>query len=463
MTDATNEMKDLDLGSLAEFQGTLIQRSDAAYDAARRVWNGEIDRRPLLIARCTSSEDVARALRFASEQQLPLAVRSGGHSSAGHSTCDDGLVIDLSSLKDIELDVARRTVRAGAGLLWKELLSATLEAGYAVPSGTISTVGVGGLTLGGGIGWLGRKYGLTIDSLLSAEIVTPDGTIRQASVSEHPDLFWAIRGGGGNFGVVTSFEFHLHPVNIVYGGLIVFPAERMCDLLRFHREAAASAPEELTTQLLRLGLPPAPFVPVEMHHRPAVALGVCYCGDPDEGAKAVQPWLDAFEPLVNLAGPMPYRVLAGMIDDAAPAGMFEDMRGGFVTELSDDLIDTLVAVTADLPPMPAHLEIQQLGGAIARIDASQTAYSHRDKPYHVVLISGGMERAAADQSAQWLERVWPMLEPHISGVYVNFMGHHEAPERVATAYTPETLARLHALKQRYDPNNLLAYNANIAP
>jgi FAD/FMN-containing dehydrogenase len=467
MADTTNEVTKLDPALLKAFReafsGWLIQPGDADYDAARRVWNGEIDRHPALIARCTSAADVALALHFAAAQQLPVAVRGGGHSSAGHGTCDDGLVIDLSGLKEIELDSGKRTVRAGAGLRWGELLGVTLEAGYAIPSGTISTVGVGGLTLGGGFGWLSRKHGLTIDNLLSAEIVTPDGTIRQVSAGEHADLFWAIRGGGGNFGVVTSFEFRLHPVNMVYGGLMAFPAERMGDLLRFYRDFSANAPDELTTQILRLTLPPAPFVSAELHHQPAVALGVCYCGDLEDGAKAVQPWLDFAEPLVNLVGPMPYRALVSMLDDAAPAGMFEDMRAGYVTELSDDLIDTLVAATGDLPPMPAHLELQQLGGAIGHVDVSATAYSHRDKPFHATLISGGMERAAADRSAVWLQRAWTALEPHTTGVYVNFMGHHEAPERVRTAYSAETFARLTALKRTYDPDNVLALNANIEP
>lgn len=445
-----------------QLRGEVIGPEDLGYDDARKVVYGNVDRYPLAVARCTGPADVAAVIGIAAEAKLPLAVRSGGHSMGFHGTCDGGIVIDLSPLKSVEVDVERQTVTVGAGCVWADVHKATQQFGLGVPSGPIGSVGVGGLTLGGGIGWMARKHGLTADNLLSAEVVTPDGNVRRASVDENPDLFWGLCGGGGNFGVVTELELAAHPVGMIYGGMIAFPLERGRDFLAFYREWASTLPDEVTTLVLRLNIPPVPFVPAELHHRPVYAVALCGLGDHEAAAEAVAPLRAFSEPLIDMIQPMPYVALCTMFDDAVIPGAHFAGHSGMTTELSDELIDVIIEHAAELPPPLAMVQIQQLGGALARIPTENGAYCHRDKGYMVTFFGDWHQPEFAEANLSWAEATWQALRPRLAGLYVGFLGSGEK-DRLGEVYDEATLARLKELKRRYDPTNLLRLNANIEP
>jgi FAD/FMN-containing dehydrogenase len=450
-----------DLGS--NFGGELIGRDDPAYDERRKIWNGSIDRRPLLIARCGDAGDVAAAIRLAQRIGVPVAVRSGGHSFPGLSTCDDGLVIDLSLMKRIQVDEAGRTVRAGAGTLLGELDAATQSIGMAVPAGIVTHTGLAGLTLGGGIGWLQRKYGLTIDQLASVQLVTADGEHVTASDDENADLFWGVRGGGGNFGVVTEFEYRLNPLGpVVHAGPIGWDIEDSPEVLRFYRDWITDVPDELTTILVHRRAPVSPAIPEELHGRHVLLVGCCFAGDPDMARSVLAP-LRAFKPpLIDLCFDKPFTEHQAMFDPTFPHGRWYYFQSHDVVELSDEVIDVVVDHCRRIKSPHSGSPIFQLGGAIASVRDDATAYNGRSAG-HTININGVAETPAEfEDERDWVRGLKAALEPYGSGVYVNFMM-DEGEERVRKAYGPEKFARLQALKARYDPDNFFRLNQNVPP
>ncbi len=445
------------------FQGELIRPGDEQYDEARKVWNGAIDRRPALIARCGSAADVAAALRLGRERDLPVAVRGGGHSIAGWSVNDDGLVIDLSPMREIEVDPHARTARAGGGVLWGELDAATQAHGLATVGGIVTHTGIAGLTLGGGIGWLMRRHGATVDNLLAADVVTVDGDSLRASEDENPDLFWGLRGGGGNFGIVTSFEYRLHGVGpTILGGPLYFALEDGPEVLRAYRDFIADAPDELTTILNLRMAPPLPFIPEEFHGQPVVTVVVCHAGDLDRGQALLEPLRRAATPLVDAVVPRPYVDLQRLFDPSVPHGWHYRWRSWELPPLTDVAIDTLVDQAARITSPRSYIIVFQLGGAVAR--GHDTAFSQRDAAHDVninaVWLEGDPE---ADRHVEWVRDTYAALEPHSRGrAYVNFL-EDEGHDRVRAAYGPAKHDRLKALKRRYDPDNLLRGNQNISP
>ena len=458
---------ELDQAALRElgesFRGRLVPPGDPAYDEHRRVWNGSIDRSPALIARCAGVADVIAAVRFARDSGLPVAVRSGGHSFPGLSVCDGGMVIDLRAMKGIRVDPEARTARAQAGVLWGELDRETQAFGLATTGGIVTHTGVAGLTLGGGIGWLQRKHGLTIDQLHSVDLVTADGEFVKASEKENPDLFWGLRGGGGNFGIVTEFEFRLHPVGpIVFAGPIFWPMEKAPELLRFYREWSAQTPDELMTIVVQRKAPPLPFVPPELHGEPVVSVACCYAGPLEDGEAAVRP-LKAFDsPALDLCEPKPYVVHQAMFDASFPHDWWYYMRACDVAELSDQVIDIAVEHSLRIRSPLTAFPIWQLGGAVARIADDETAFNGRGAghTFNITGMTGTSE--GFDLEREWVRNFWSALEPHHTSVYVNFLM-DEGQERIREAYGPEKYDRLQALKRKYDPENFFRLNQNIPP
>ena len=445
--------------------GPLIQPGDKGYDEARSIWNGAIDRRPACIARCTGAADVVAAVRFARERDLEIAVRSGGHGVGGHALCDGGLVIDLSPMKGIRVDPARRTARAEAGVLWGELDRETQLFGLATVGGIVTHTGIAGLTLGGGIGWLMRKYGATVDNLLSADVVTADGEVVTASQEQNPDLFWGIRGGGGNFGIVTSFEYRLHPVGpIVHAGPIFHPLEDAPEVLRFYREFIADAPDELTTIFNLRAAPPLPFLPEGVHGKPIVMVGACYAGSPEDGAEVVRPLKQFGSPIVDLLEPKPYRALQSMFDPSVPHGWHYYWKSVELPPLTDGAIDTLVEHASALTSPKSYCIVFQLGGALGRVDEGETAFSQRGAAHNVNINAIWTEEdPEAERHIAWARDFFDAMQPHAGGhVYLNFLG-DEGGDRVRQAYGAENYQRLVELKHAYDPTNLFRLNQNIAP
>jgi FAD/FMN-containing dehydrogenase len=453
--------------TLQEFKtglrGELLRPGDEGFDAARKVWNGMIDRTPGLIARCTGVADVRRAVAFAREQELLVAVRGGGHNVAGNAVCDGGLVIDLSRMKGIRVDPAARTAWAQAGLTWGDFDHETAAFGLAVTGGHVSTTGIAGLTLGGGIGWLMRKHGLTCDNLLSADVVTADGQFLTASAGENTELFWGLRGGGGNFGVVTSFEYRLHAVETVLAGMALYPAERAKELLPFYREYATTLPDELTSLAAFVTGPPAPFLPKEMHGARLIAVIVCYAGPIEEGERTLRPLREFGPPALDLIHPMPYRVFQTIIDPMVPPGLQNYWKSGYLDEVSDDLIETLAARAPEAPSPLSLVALLHLGGAVSRVGEEETAVRHRKAQFVVNLNTMWADPAESDRQIAWTRELWSALEPLTTGgVFVNFLG-DEGQDRVRAAYGAATYERLVALKNRYDPTNLFRLNQNIRP
>ena len=445
--------------------GPVIDPDDEGYDAARAIWNGAIDRRPACVARCTGVADVVAAVRFARERDLLVAVRSGGHGVGGHALCDGGLVIDLSPMKGIRVDPAARTARAEAGVLWGELDRETQLHGLATVGGIVTHTGIAGLTLGGGIGWLMRKHGATVDNLLSADLVTAEGEIVTASQEENPDLFWGIRGGGGNFGIVTSFEYRLHPVGpIVLAGPIFHPFEDAPEVLRFYRGFIAAAPDELTTIFDLSVAPPLPFLPEAVHGRPIVMVGACYAGSPDEGAEVVRPLKQFGRPIVDLLEPKPYTALQSMFDPLVPHGWHRYWKSVELPPLTDDAIDTLIEHSSAPTSPKSYTIVFQLGGALARVGEDETAFSQRDAAHNVninaVWTDDDLE---GKRHVTWARNFFSAMQPHAGGrVYLNFLG-DEGTERVRQAYGDRHYERLVELKRAYDPTNFFRLNQNIEP
>jgi FAD/FMN-containing dehydrogenase len=435
-------------------QGTLIQPGDAEYDAARAVWNGMIDRRPALIVRPASADDVVAVVNLARGSGLPLAIRGGGHNAAGLAVCDDGIVIDLSSMKAVHVDPEARTVRVQGGATWGDLDAATAVHGLATTGGLISSTGVGGLTLGGGLGWLMRQYGLACDNLLSVEVVTADGRIITAGESENADLFWGLRGGGGNFGVATSFQFRLHPVRDVLAGMLVYPLDRAGEVLRLYREVMSTAPDALTV-----------FAPVMTTPEGAkvIALIVCYNGPIEQGEAAIRPFRELGPALADTVQPMAYVELQRMLDEAFPHGLHVYWRSHFLTGLPNAAIDEIVARFATVTSPLSVAIVEPMGGAVARVDRDATAFDQRDAAYNLAIIARWTDPAEADGHVAWARYLWEATRPYAGGVYVNYLGVGDGAERVRDAYGPAKYARLAALKGQYDPDNLFRMNQNIAP
>jgi len=447
----------------ASFGGELVRASDPGYHEHRKIWNGSIDRHPALIARCTGVADVIAAVRFGRASGLPVAVRGGGHSFPGLSLCDGGIVVDLGPMKGIRVDPQARTARAQAGALLGELDRETQQFGLAVPSGIVTHTGVSGLTLGGGIGWIMRKHGLTIDQLVSVDVVTAGGELVKASEDENPDLFWGVRGGGGNFGIVTEFEFRAVPLGpTILAGPVFWPMEESPQVLRFYRDWIAEAPDELMTIVVHRKAPPLPFVPPELHGKLVVAVICCYAGPVEEGERVVAP-LKAFgSPVLDACTPKPYLAHQAMFDPAFRPGWWYYFRSCDVAELTDDIIDITVEHSMRIRSPQTAFPIWQMGGAVARVDDGATAFQGRGAG-HTFNISGMTEGPAGfEEEREWVREFWSALEPWHTSVYVNFLM-DEGEERIRLAYGPEKYARLKTLKRRYDPDNFFRLNQNISP
>jgi FAD/FMN-containing dehydrogenase len=443
------------------FHGAVVTPDAAAYDDSRKAYNGAVDRRPAVIAYCNDPEDVARAIDLARASGAPLAVRCGGHSD--YSVCDGGVVIDVSPMGEVEIDEGARIARVGAGLKNGELDAATHLVGLATPAGTCSTVGIAGAGLGGGLGWLSRKYGLACDNILRAEVVTADGRLVTASEDLNPDLFWGLRGAGHNFGVATSFEFQLHPVTTVIGGFVAYHGAVSGDYLRFLREFAASAPDELSMFVLLTSIPPLPEVPSELHGRPAFVMAVCYVGPGDEGLAVVRPLREFGGALMDTIGPMPYPVLQTLFDPMAPWGLGNDWRFDYADELSDAVIDTLLAYMEKVPSPLDEIHIRPLGGAIARVPEDATAFPGRSAAYGLNTIVRWDNPADAARHIEWELSLEATMAPFTTGqAYLNLTG-AVSQERVERAYGEAKYRRLQALKDEYDPTNLFRMNHNIRP
>jgi FAD/FMN-containing dehydrogenase len=447
----------------ATFRGEIIRPGHHRYDEARRVWNGQVDRRPQVIARCTGTADVRAALTFARERELLTAVRGGGHNVAGNAVCDDGLVIDLSPLKGVRVDPVARTARAQPGVTWGLFDRETQVFGLATTGGLVSTTGIAGLTLGGGIGWLARKHGTACDNLLSADVVTADGSVVTASATENPELFWGLQGGGGNFGVVTSLEYRLHPVGPhVLAGPVFHAGAHAADVLRFFRDYVATAPDELTVVASFMTAPVAPFLPPDAHETLVVALAVCYAGDLAEGERVLRPLRGFGRPLADLIAPTPYTALQRMSDEGYPSGLRNYWKSSYVDELSDAAIDTVVEHATRMPSPRSAFYFEHLGGAIAR-PAEPTAFGHRDATFDLAILAIWEDREETDLHVAWTRGFWEAMQPHARhGVYVNNLG-EEGHERVRSAYEAHTYERLVRLKELYDPANVFRCNQNIAP
>jgi FAD binding domain/Berberine and berberine like len=446
----------------AGFAGTALTRGADGYDDVRALWNGSFDRHPAVIARCRTTVEVVSAVAFARQSGLPLAVRGGGHSFAGLSSCDDGIMLDLSPMREVVVDPEARTAKVEGGATWAHVDAATQAHGLATTGGLISHTGVAGLTLGGGIGWLMRKCGLAADNLTAAEVVTAAGDVVRTHGSKEPELLWGLRGGGGNFGVVTSFEFHLHPVGMVLGGLLAFPLERGPEVLRTYRAWAAELPEEFTTIAVVITAPPAPFVPDRLVGQKVVGVAGCWCGDPEAGQAALGP-LRTLEPAVDVFNPMPYTALQRMLDDGALPGRRNSARSGCAAELSDGLIEALLEHGAKMPSPLSQVHVHHLGGAVARVGEDDTAYSNRRASYAYNLIAT-WEDASEDELHRSANRELAMaLGPFSTGGgYVNFLGDEDGA-RVRAAYGAAKFQRLARLKRRLDPQNLFRLNQNIPP
>jgi FAD/FMN-containing dehydrogenase len=450
-----------ELGSA--FGGQLIGPEDAEYGEARKVYNAMIDRRPALVARCASPDDVVKAVAFARDRDLVLAVRGGGHNGAGLGTCDDGVVIDLSPLSDVRVDPEARTVRVGGGSTWGQVDRATNEHGLATPSGIISTTGVGGLTLGGGIGHLTRKFGLTIDNLLEAELVLASGERVRVSADEHPDLYWAIRGGGGNFGVVTSFLFRLHRVGTVFGGPTFWPVELSAEVLSAYREFLPNAPRELNGFFAFHTVPPAPPFPEEIHLRKVCGVVWCYVGGEEDAARAMAPLLDAVpEPLMHGVHAMPHSALQSAFDGIYPHGDQWYWRADFVKEIPDEAVEIHARFGAEMPTMKSMMHMYPVDGAAHDVAPSETAWSYRDARWGSVFAGVDPDPANVGAVRQWTIDYFEALHPYAAGgAYVNMMM-DEGQERVRASYR-DNYDRLSRVKATYDPDNLFRVNQNIEP
>ena len=447
----------------ARISGGVIGAADGAYEEARKVWNGTIDRHPALIARCLSQGDVQAAVRFAAARRMMLSVRGGGHHIAGNAVAEGGLMLDLSGMRAVSIDAAKRVARVGPGALLSDFDREAQAHGLATPLGINSTTGVAGLTLGGGFGWLSRRYGMTVDNLLSATVVTADGAVHQVSAASEPDLFWAIRGGGGNFGVVTSFEFQLHPVGPeVYAGLVVYPFAQARQVLRAWRDFTQTSPDELSVWAVMRKAPPLPFLPESAHGTDVVIFPLVYSGDVAAGQRAARPVLEFGEPLASHVGPTSYAGFQTAFDPLLTPGGRNYWKSNNFSTLSDAALDVMMASAERLPGPECEIFVGQVGGAMARVKPDATAFVGRDANY-IMNVHGRWSNPQDDEKVRsWARQAFSEVAPHATGSgYVNFLTEDEA-ERVAASYGTN-YPRLQALKQRYDPGNLFRMNLNIVP
>jgi hypothetical protein len=448
---------------LSGFEGQLIGPQDDGYDEARKVYNAMIDRRPALIARCAGPGDVAKVVGFARDHDLPVAIRGGGHNGAGLGTCDDGVVIDLSLLRDVQVDPQARTVRVGGGCTWGEVDRATGEHGLATPSGIISTTGVGGLTLGGGLGHLTRKFGLAIDNLLEAEMVLASGERVRASADEHPDLYWAIRGGGGNFGVVTAFTFRLHEVGDVVAGPTLWAMEQSAEVLSVYRDFLPSAPRELNGFFAYLTVPPGPPFPEELHMRKVCGVVWCYVGSEEDAAQAMAPMLDALpEPLLHGPHSVPHAGLQSAFDGVYPPGHQWYWRADFVKEIPDEAVEAHARFGAEMPTWQSTMHLYPIDGAAHDVASSDTPWSYREAKWGSVFAGVDPDPANVGTIRDWTVDYFNALHPYSAGgAYVNMMM-DEGQERVRASYR-DNYDRLARIKTTYDPENVFRINQNIQP
>jgi len=445
------------------FRGEIIRPKDPSYDTHRRIWNGSIDRKPALIARCAGAADVIASVRCARETDALVAVRGGGHSFPGLSTCDDGLVIDLSPMKGVRVDADRKTVRVQAGVLLGELDRETQAFGLVVPAGIVTHTGVAGLTLGGGIGWVQRKFGLTIDSLVSADVVTADGELVNASEEENADLFWGLRGGGGNFGIVTEFEFRAHALGPhVLAGTILWKMADAAKVLRFYRDWIADAPDGSMTIVTARKAPDLPFIPRDLVGQPVIGVVSCYAGPIDEGERVLAPLKSFGSPVLDACVPKPFVAHQASLDPSFEPGWWYYVRSCDVQELSDDVIDITVDHVSRITSPITSIALWQLGGAVKQVGENETAYTGRAAGHTFNINGNAYTSEGFDEQREWVRKFWTALEPHHTSVYVNFMW-EEGEERVREAYGPEKYDRLKTLKQKYDPTNLFRLNQNIRP
>jgi FAD/FMN-containing dehydrogenase len=445
-------------GALEELQaqmaGRVLVPTDADFESSCSLWNGMIKRRPALIAQCKSTDDVVRAVRFAREQGMMLSVRGGGHSAAGKALVDDGLVVDLSGMRDVQVDPAARVARAQGGATWAEFDAATHPHGLATTGGLVSSTGVGGLTLGGGYGWLMRSYGMACDNLIGAEVVTASGDVLEVSETVHADLLWGLRGGGGNFGVVTRMDFRLHQVDHVLGGMIVHPIDRAPEALRFYRDFNKDVPDSLAVYAGMMFDPDGNRI---------LAFICCYNGDPEEGRELLRPLIEWGPPLAVDLNPIPYPVMQSMLDEGFPPGLQVYWRGEFIEELTDDLIDTLCRRFDEVTSPLSALVVERFGGASRKFGTDHSSFSHRSADYNIVIISRWDDESDPDSHVNWARSVHQDVKPYSTGVYVNFLGEGDGESRIRDAYSPEVYDRLARLKAQYDPENVFQSNQNIKP
>ncbi|MGZ3506580.1 MAG: FAD-binding oxidoreductase [Vulcanimicrobiaceae bacterium] len=444
------------------FRGELITPADPGYDSARKVYNGMIDKRPKLIARCVDVADVIAAVNFGRENGMLTAIRGGGHNGAGLGMVDDGLVIDVSLMKGVRVDPAARTVRVEPGCVWGDVDHATHAFGMATPSGFIASTGVAGLTLGGGIGYLTRRYGLTIDNLLSVDMVIADGSFVTASADENPDLFWAVRGGGGNFGVATSFEFRTHPVSTVQFGPTFWPLEQAAEVLKAYREFIGKAPPEVDGFFAFLVVPPAPMFPEHLHMKKVCAIVWCSTGSPQETEAGTRPMRSVGQPLLDAVGPAPFPVVQSIFDGLFVPGLQWYWRADNFKELSDEAIARHVEHGSKLPTMLSTMHLYPLDGAAQRVGKTDTAYSFREANFAEVIVGVDPDPANAEKITNWCKDYWEALHPYSAGgAYVNFMM-DEGQDRVQAAFR-DNYDRLATIKKKYDPTNFFRVNQNIRP
>jgi FAD/FMN-containing dehydrogenase len=436
-----------------DLEGEVLRPGDPGYDRARAVFNGMIDRRPLAILRCHTTSDVARGIAYARRHELPLSVRSGGHNVAGSAVCNDGIMLDLSSMRQLGIAAAEHTAQAGPGLLLGDLDRATQEHGLAVPLGVMSKTGIAGLTLGGGLGWLNARYGLACDNLLGAELVSAEGEVLQVNADSHADLLWGLRGGGGNFGVVTSFTYRLNPVGPVLAGWLSYPAGMAADAIHFHHQFLAGAPDELATSV---------SVGVDSTGAATTSIGVCWSGDHDEGMAALRALREFGPPAVDTIDTMSYLALQSAPDDVFPTGRQHYWKSGYLRHLTDDAVQTLLAVAAAVPPGFSGIGLQGLRGAASRVAGDATAFPHRAEQYDFLILAQWADPADSGRHITWARESFAAMQPHLeNAVYVNNLGSEDS-DRVHAAYGSNH-QRLADLKRRYDPTNVFRFNQNVSP
>jgi FAD/FMN-containing dehydrogenase len=467
-TEASLTSKAIDEQIIAEFQagfrGELLRSGDAGYEDARKVFNAMIDKHPAIIVRCAGAVDVIRAVNFARAHNLLIAVRGVGHNVAGTSICEGGILIDLSRMKGMRIDPVKRTVRVEPGLTWGEVNDDLQEFGLAATGGFVSTTGVSGLTVGGGLGWLVRKYGLALDNLLSVDVVTADGSFLTASSTQNEDLFWGIRGGGGNFGIVTSFEFEVHPAGVVLAGLVLHPVGNGREALRLWRTFEATAPEEFTAGVVIFNAPPDLPLPEGLRNGAIVGMGGVYAGPLETGEQALRPLRQFGPPLADTFQNMPYSAAQKMADFLWPRGLYNYWKSSYLKELSDDAIDTILEFVMKVPSLRTVVVLEHNGnGAMSRIPEESTAFGGRQWPFNFLVTSAWTDAAAAEANIRWTRAFWDAMQPFLANAaYVNYLG-EEGEDRVRAAYGAIQYERLAALKKKYDPTNLFRLNQNIKP